>query len=282
MPRIPDSARVVITGAGSGFGRALALELASRKARLLLSDIDESAVIETCELARRQGAEAFSMIVDVRDSTRVEAMSKRTLELWDGVDVLANNAGVAVAGSIGEVPLADWKWQIDINLWGVIHGCHYFAPIMKTQKRGWILNVASIAGIVCPPTLAPYNVTKAGVIALSETLATELSRFDIVVTALCPSFFRTNIHKNARSPAHLGAQTEKLITESRWSAEEIAKFAIRGLERGDLYVLPQRDAKAMWRMKRALGDRFFDAVGALTKGNYLDRIAALVTRVRPG
>lgn len=269
--KIPTGARSVITGAGSGFGRAMALELAGRGARLLLTDISETGVEETCSLARAKGAEATSMIVDVRDPAQVEAMSARADQLWGGTDVLANNAGVAVAGAMGEIPLEDWRWQIDINLMGVIHGCHFFVPKMKKQNRGWILNVASLAGIVSAPMMGPYNVTKAGVIALSETLATELAPQDIRVTALCPSFFRTNIHKGARSTAALSARTEKLVTRSKWSAEEIAAIALRGLERGELYVMPQQDAKAIWRMKRALGGRFFGALSAAAKGGYLDR-----------
>ncbi|MDQ3033132.1 MAG: SDR family NAD(P)-dependent oxidoreductase [Myxococcota bacterium] len=269
--KIPNGARSVITGAGSGFGRAMALDLAARGARLLLSDISSTSLEETCALARAKGAETSSMIVDVRDAGQVEAMAARAEELWGGTDVLANNAGVAVAGAVGEIPLEDWKWQIDINLMGVIHGCHFFVPKMKAQNRGWILNVASIAGIVSAPMMGPYNVTKAGVIALSETLATELAPQNIRVTALCPSFFRTNIHQGSRSTGDLGSRTEKLVTEARWSAEEIAAIAIRGLECGELYVMPQPDAKVMWRAKRALGSRFFGAIGAAAKGGYLER-----------
>jgi len=269
--KIPSGARSVITGAGSGFGRAMALDLASRGARLLLSDISEEGLAQTCEMTRAKGAETISMIVDVRDPAQVEAMSARSDELWGGTDVLANNAGVAVAGAMGEIPLEDWRWQIDINLWGVIHGCHFFVPKMKAQNRGWILNVASIAGIVSAPMMGPYNVTKAGVIALSETLATELAPQNVRVTALCPSFFRTNIHKGSRATGMASGRTEKLVTQAKWSAEEVAAIAIRGLERGDLYVMPQQDAKAMWRIKRALGGRFFGAIGAAAKGGYLER-----------
>lgn len=270
--KIPSGARSVVTGAGSGFGRAVALELASRGARLLLSDIDEASVEETCAMARAKGAEATSMVVDVRDPSRIEAMSERARELWGGTDVLVNNAGVAVAGEVGAIPLEDWKWQIDINLWGVIYGCHHFVPAMKAQKRGWILNVASIAGVVSAPLMGPYNVTKAAVIALSETLSTELAPHDIRVTALCPSFFRTNIHKGSRATGMPTSRTEKLVTEAKWSAEEVCRHALRGLERGELYVMPQADARTMWRAKRALGARFFGAMGSMAKRGVLDRV----------
>jgi NAD(P)-dependent dehydrogenase (short-subunit alcohol dehydrogenase family) len=273
MAKIPTGARAVVTGAGSGLGRAVALELGARGCRLLCSDVNQAAVDETVATLRARGGEAHAMHVDVRDPARVEAMEARASELWGGTDVLVNNAGVAVAGETGAIPLEDWKWQVDINLWGVIYGCHFFVPKMKEQKRGWILNVASIAGIVSAPMMAPYNVTKAGVIALSETLATELAPTDVAVTALCPSFFRTNIHAAARAHG-LGTseRTSRLVTEAKWSAEQIAERAIEGLERGALYVMPQPDAKAMWRAKRALGAGFFGAISAMARRGVLDRV----------
>lgn len=270
--KIPTGARSVVTGAGSGFGRAVALALADRGARLLVSDVQPDALAETLALLRAKGGVAESMIVDVRDPAQVEGMAKRADALWGGTDVLVNNAGVAVAGEVGAIPLDDWKWQVDINLWGVIYGCHFFVPQMKEQRRGWILNVASIAGVVSAPMMGPYNVTKAAVIALSETLATELVTHEIKVTALCPSFFRTNIHKGSRATGMLSGRTEKLVTQAKWSAEEIAEHALRGLERGELYVMPQTDAKAMWRLKRALGGGFFGAIGAMAKRGLLDRV----------
>lgn len=270
--KIPTGARSVVTGAGSGFGRAVALALAHRGARLLVSDVQPDGLAETVALLRAEGSAPESMIVDVREPTEVESMARRADELWGGTDVLVNNAGVAVAGEVGAIPLEDWKWQIDINLWGVIYGCHFFIPKMKEQRRGWILNVASLAGVVSAPMMGPYNVTKAGVIALSETLATELVNHEIKVTALCPSFFRTNIHKASRAPGMLNGRTEKLVTQAKWSAEEIAEHALRGLERGELYVMPQLDAKALWRLKRALGGGFFGAIGAAAKRGLLDRV----------
>ena len=111
-----------------------------------------------------------------------------------------NNAGVAAGGLVGEQSLDDWKWIVDINLWGVIHGCHVFAPRFRAQRSGYILNVASAAGFVSLPEMASYNVTKAGVIALSETLCGELSPCGVRVSVTCPSFFKTNLMDVLRSP----------------------------------------------------------------------------------
>jgi short-subunit dehydrogenase len=143
-------------------------------------------------------------------------------------------------------------------LWGVIHGCHVFAPRLKRQKSGHIINVASAAGLLSPPQLGPYNVTKAGVIALSETLFGELAADGVGVTVLCPTFFRTHIHDGAR-----GIDTEKwrhtierLMDRGRLGAEDVARAALAGAEAGQLYVVPQSDGKWMWRIKRTSPSRF--------------------------
>lgn len=266
MPSYPPLLRAVVTGAASGLGRAIALELASRGGRLALGDIDEAGLDETVALAARRGAAVESLRCDVRDADQVEALVALADEAFGGVDIGVNNAGVAVSGHVGDIPLDDWRWQIDINLWGVIYGCHSMVPRMKRQGSGWILNVASAAGLISAPMMAPYNVTKAAVVALSETMAGELHGTDVRVSALCPTFFRTNIHVGSRtSVPDLADQTVRLVTESKWSAEQVAKIALAGLERGDLYIIPQTDGKVMWRAKRLLGQSFYGAMGRVMK-----------------
>ena len=268
----PPRPRAVVTGASSGFGRALALVLARRGARLVLGDIDAEGLAETADEARRAGAEAHTQACDVRDAAQVEALATLADEAFGGTDILVNNAGVAVAGPVGDVPLEDWRWQLEINLFGVIYGCHAFVPRMKAAGGGWILNVASAAGLLSAPTMAPYNVTKAGVVALSETLFGELAGTGVRVTALCPTFFRTKIHERARSPDPAAkARARKLVAEARWSAEAVAEVALRGLERGDLYVIPQADGRVMWRAKRLFGQRFHGAIGRVLNSPRLQR-----------
>jgi NAD(P)-dependent dehydrogenase (short-subunit alcohol dehydrogenase family) len=272
--KLPSRARSVITGAGSGFGRAVALELASRGARVLVSDVDLASAEATAKLAKERGAEAVAMRVDVRDPAQIEALAKKAKELWGGTDVLVNNAGIAVVGEIGKIPVEEWKLQVEINLYGVIWGCHFFAPAMAAQKGGFILNVASSAGIAALPLMGPYNVTKAGVIALSETLYAELAKDDVQVTALCPTFFRTNIAKAAHTfGGNTGERTNKLVEEAKWSAEEIALHAVDGMLDGKLYVIPQPDGKLVWRMKRLFGQRFYDGIGMAARRGVLDRVA---------
>jgi short-subunit dehydrogenase len=258
--KIPSNARCLVTGAGSGFGRAISLALAKRGGRVLATDLDLASAEETARMVEGLGGAAVALALDVRKSDEVKAAVDRALSDWGGLDVLVNNAGVAVAGAVGDVPLEDWQFAVEINLLGVIYGCHFGVPAMKRGGGGFILNVASAAGIVSAPSMAPYNVTKAGVIALSETLYTEVAGAGIVVSALCPTFFRTNIHRSQRSTEALRGRSLKLVTEAKWSADAVAEVALKGLENGDLYILPQTDAKLAWRAKRALGQGFFALV----------------------
>lgn len=274
MKKLPERSRAVVTGAGSGFGRAVALELADRGARVLCTDVNEDAAKETVELLARRGAQGHAMKVDVRKADEVGAMEEKAQSLYGGTDVLVNNAGMAVVGELGKIPVEDWQLQVEVNLMGVIWGCHHFAPKMRAHGGGFILNVASAAGIASAPLMGPYNVTKAGVIALSETLFVELAPHKIHVSALCPTFFRTNIHKGTRSHGMgTGARTDKLVTEAKWSAEEIAKIAIRDMLKGRLYIIPQTDAKVLWRLKRTLGQGFYSGMAAAMKRNIVQRVA---------
>ncbi|HEY1960024.1 MAG TPA: SDR family NAD(P)-dependent oxidoreductase [Polyangiaceae bacterium] len=263
MPKLPTNARAVVTGAGSGFGRAITLELASRGATVIASDVDLASAEETAKLA--PGGSVIAARADVRSPEEMKALIDGAADRFGGLDVMVNNAGVAVAGAVGEVPLDDWHFEISINLYGVIHGCHFTVPIMKKQKRGFILNVASAAGLIAAPLMGPYNVTKAGVIALSETLRTELEEDGVAISVLCPTFFRTNIHKSQRSPEKLRATSAKLVEGAKWSAEQIARVALRGLERGELYIIPQTDGKMLWRAKRALGGGFYSVAGKVAR-----------------
>lgn len=261
----PERARAVVTGAGSGLGRAFAMELAGRRARLLLADVNAEALAETKSLVERRGAARVeTQLADVTDAAQVEGLAIQGEELWGGTDLLVNNAGVGVDGPVGEVPLEDWRWVIDVNLWGVIYGCHSFVPRMKQAGGGYIINVASAAGLLCPPTMAPYNVTKAGVVALSETLSAELESDGIRVTALCPSFFKTNITNHGRltaSDEKAAAFVERQMSRTPVQAPEVARVALAAVERGQLYALPHRDVRGFWGIKRVAPSRFYKLVG---------------------
>ena len=259
--KIPSDARVIVTGAGSGFGRAVSVALGKRGARVIASDVNLETAEETAKMI---GGAARAMKVDVRDPAQVKAQIDAAMDAWGGLDVIVNNAGVAVVGKVGDVPIEDWRFEVEVNLMSVVYGCHFATPIMRNQGRGFILNVASAAGLLSAPMMGPYNVTKAGVIALSETLAGELVGTGVNVSVLCPTFFRTNIHKTQRAHG-MPDRASKLVTEAKWSADEIATVALRGLERGTLYVIPQTDGKLFWRAKRLMGGGFYSMAGRVAK-----------------
>ena len=242
----------MITGAGSGLGRAFSLQLARRRGRLLLSDLRLERAEETAEFCRREGArEVVAVAADVTRVADVESLASRAEELWGGVDLLINNAGVGVGGEVGETPLADWHFAFDVNVWGVVHGCHVFAPRFRQQGYGAILNVASVAGLIHAPHMAPYNASKAAVVALSETMRAELTSSGVGVTVLCPGFFETNILSETRSAAagylRFAAGQMKLAS---LDAAAVAAYGIAAVERGQLHALPMRDTRWIWRLKR--------------------------------
>jgi NAD(P)-dependent dehydrogenase (short-subunit alcohol dehydrogenase family) len=256
---LPSPARSVITGAGGGFGRALALELARRGGHLVLSDVDLAAVEETARLCRAGGAAgAKALRCDVTSLADVEALAAAC----DGpVDLVVNNAGVSSGGLIGELPVADWRWTIEVDLFGVIHGCHVFVPRLKAQGHGHVLNVASAAGLLCAPRMGAYNAAKAGVVALSETLAAELEGTRVGVTVLCPSFFDTNIVRSGRfADARTKELADRLMRRAR-PVEEVVLAALASVERGELYAVPMAHARWLWRLKRAVPGSFRGIVG---------------------
>ena len=269
MP-LPRSPHVVITGAGSGFGRALALALSPLGARLILSDVNEATAAETARMALEKGAkDAKSLVCDVSKIEQVEALAAASASSGFGpVDLVVNNAGVSSGGRIGEAPIADWRWTIEIDLFGVIYGCHVFVPILRKQGHGHVLNVASAAGLIHAPQMGAYNVSKAGVVALSETLAAELVGTKIGVTVLCPTFFQTDIVKSGRFQDPKLQEAGKRLVSGGKSADTIARAALASVEANDLYCVPMQDGRWMWRLKRAVPETFAKIVGKAGKRQF--------------
>lgn len=250
--KISKNASAVVTGAGSGIGRAFALEVARRGGRVVVSDISLERARETVELIVAAGGEAWPVLCDVSLLADVEALADEAERLLTGpVDLVINNAGIGIGGQpIGEVSIEDWQFTVAINLWGVVHGCHVFAPRLRAAGRGGIINVCSAASFTAAPLMGPYNVTKAAVLALSETLAAEMSGTGIKVTALCPTFVKTNIARDGRISGAPSQFTQRVMDAVGVSPDGVARTTLSALDRGQLYVLPQIDARMTWRIKR--------------------------------
>ncbi|MCV7151954.1 SDR family NAD(P)-dependent oxidoreductase [Mycolicibacterium pyrenivorans] len=261
-------ADAVITGAGSGIGAAFAAELASRGGRVVCSDIDGGAARKTAEEIIADGGHASAVRCDVTDVDEVRMLADEAQSLFDGPPTLViNNAGVAAGGStIGDTALADWTWVLNVNLWGPIHGCHVFVPILRDAGRpAGIINVASAAAFGAAPGMAAYNVSKAGTLSLSETLAAELAGTGINVTALCPTFVKTNIVEAGRISGQSTQLADQLMRWIGFSPERVARMCLDTLDRGGLYCMPQPDARIGWGIKRFTPTVFTRAVGFTTR-----------------
>ncbi|KQH75252.1 short-chain dehydrogenase [Mycobacterium gordonae] len=268
-------ARAVVTGAGSGIGAAFAVELGRRGGKVVCSDIDEMAAQRTADELMAQGAKATAVRCDVSKIEDVHALADKAQE-WFGAPptLVINNAGVGAGGEpIGDVPLDDWVRTLGVNLWGPIHGCHVFTPILRESVGSGqpkaIINVASAAAFGAAPGMGAYNVSKAGVLSLSETLAAELSGTGIKVTVLCPTFVKTNIVESGLQAGRISEESSALANRlMRWtgfSAEKVARICLDANDRGELYCMPQLEAKLGWNVKRLAPGAYTRAVGLVSR-----------------
>jgi NAD(P)-dependent dehydrogenase (short-subunit alcohol dehydrogenase family) len=240
----------LVTGAGSGIGKATAQALAREGARVVVVDVDEARVGEVqrelgaaCVLAKR---------VDVSRKDEMRALADDVHSALGPLDVLVNNAGVGHSGGVLGSKLEDWEWVIGVNLWGVIHGCHFFAPKMAQSGRGGhIANVASAFGLIAAPGVAPYCTTKFAVVGLSESLRAELAEHGVGVSAICPGVIDTDIIARSRF-ADEGMRSFVAATFKRRgrSPDQVARAILRGI-RGNIAVVPVGgEAWASWIGKR--------------------------------
>ena len=198
----------VITGGASGIGRALAERFAAEGMKIVIADIDEVAMRAVEVQLAEGGTEVLTQVCDTSLEAEVQALADAAMARFGGAHVLCNNAGVIGKGDAWRSTIAVWDWVIGINLYGVIHGIRAFLPIMEDQGEGHIVNTASMAGLVALPGAAPYNVTKTGVVALSEGLYLELKATGspVRVSALCPGFVKTNLAKGQKWTERLGSE----------------------------------------------------------------------------
>src|SRR5437763_2259436 len=228
---------VLVTGAGSGIGRATALEAARRGADLAVCDVDEPGLAQTEQTARAAGREVTARRVDVADREQMRAFAEDV----GAVDLLVNNAGVGLAAEFLDTPLEEWDWIVSINLLGVVHGCHFFVPKMVERGAGGhVVNISSMAGYLPSPGLPAYSATKFAVLGLSEALREELLPHGIGVTAICPGVINTPITRSKRAygaaadPA-LRERSVKALVRRKFGPEEVAVTLLLDVPR-DLHI----------------------------------------------
>ena len=256
------SKRIFITGGASGLGLALAKRYARDGYRVCLGDVNDVAGKQAEHEVKAAGAsEVFYLRCDVTQEADLARVADELVKRWGGVDIVVNNAGVAQAGAIDEVSIEDWQWILDINLLGVVRGCKVFTPVFKRQGHGFFINIASMAGLLDMPKMSSYNVSKAGVVSLSETLQNELGHFNIRVCVVCPSFFKTNLASSLRAPdPKMHVLVGKLLTRGKLTAEIVAERVYQGAKDGSFYILPHIDGRALWGAKTVLPRRLYHAI----------------------
>lgn len=265
-PARTADAKAVVTGAGSGIGRSFALELARRGGEVICADVDAARAADTVGLIDQlPTGKGHAVQCDVSDRGAIELLAKQAQEIFAGAPTLViNNAGVGIGGKpVGDIGFDDWDWALGINLWGVVYGCEVFTPILREAGRGGIINVASAAGFAAAPSMAAYNVSKAGVMSLSETLAAELNGTGIAVTVLCPTFVKTNVFTDGRiTPASMNL-SQQLARWTGLSADNVAARTLDAHDGGRLYVVPQLDATVIWHLKRHFPALYVRGAGLL-------------------
>lgn len=266
-PSPPHIKSVVITGAASGLGKELALRFGKKHWNVCIADIHEARGLETLnEVSNQSDLPHFYTHCNVRSLNDINEMKKKAIAAFGQIDLLINNAGVASAGPIDLIDIETWDWMIDINLMGVVRGCKSFVPVFKQQGFGHIVNIASMAGLLTPPAMADYNVAKAGVIALSETLRAELAPYNIQTSVVCPSFFKTNLGESMRTPNQPSSiDIDRLMGKSEISAIDIADQIFNAVEDNEFWILPHDAANAAWHLKQTNQAAYFEANVAIAE-----------------
>ena len=255
----------IVTGGTRGIGRAIAEGFISAGANVVVASRKADACAETethlnalATSAVDRGNRALGVATHMGEIDALNALVAATVERFGGVDIVVNNAGVAVSGSIDDTSEEDWHWIVDINLLGVARGCRVFTPLFKQQGSGWFVNVASVAGLIHPPHMSAYNTTKAAVVALSETLYAELQPHGIGTSVVCPAFFRTNLANTARAAnADMANVTRHLVNKAKVGAEEIAAQVFAGVEKGEFRIITHPRERRFYYIKRVLPFEWF-------------------------
>jgi NAD(P)-dependent dehydrogenase (short-subunit alcohol dehydrogenase family) len=258
--------RAFITGAASGLGHAIALELAAAGWRLGLLDVSAPRLAAAEPALRAAGATVHAYQGDVADEAFVAAAIADFVRHAGGLDVMVNNAGVAAAGPAETTPPSDWRWVTDINLFGVVWGCQAALPHLRAAGSGLVLNVASSAGFAAAPQMSAYNATKAAVVSLTETLAAELEGTGIQASVAMPGFFSTHLLSTMRAPAEQRAMAQRLMQGSGEDATSAARAILGAAAGGRLHIVWPGKYRLAWRLKRLFPAWFVRRVAKMRAG----------------
>ena len=256
-----ENKSVFVTGGASGIGLALAHAFGKRGANVMIADINEANLATTKTGLISAGVTAESIVCDVADFDSVKKAAQATQDAFGKVDIVFNNAGVSLAGKSGAIDIKDWRWIVDINLMGVVHGVEVFTPIMREQGGGYIINTASMAGHLTMAHMGPYNATKFAVVGYSESLAQELAPKGINVSVLCPTWVRSNIHNAGKGKPSYDAATDdtendpmyqmvKNVVENGLPAETLAELVIKAIAEKRLYIFTDQTTKPAIDLRR--------------------------------
>ena len=257
---------IAITGAGSGFGAAIAHKYAADGWKIAVTDIDEERARQTLFEIHQLGGEGFCMLLDTTNPDHWQQLENKINEQWTGLHILVNNAGVATAGNVEDTSMDDWQWVLDIDLMGVVRGCHQFAAMFKRQRGGHIVNIASFAGLAGLPFVVSYGVAKAGVVALSEALRAEMYEYGVGVTVACPAFVKTNLLESLRA-----TRGDMKDTVTRWmeiskiTPEQIANDIAAAVAENKFLLLTHPQTRSAWNLKRWFPERYFKTLARRSK-----------------
>ncbi len=246
---------VLVTGAASGIGRATARRFAKAGAKLFICDVNQAGLDQLAGELRSSGALLLAEKTDVSDRAQMQALAEKVHQAIPALDVLVNNAGVGLSGGILNTTLDDWDWVVKINLWGAIHGSHFFVPRMVQRAQGGaVINVASVLGLHGSPATVGYCTTKFGVVGLSESMRGELQPHGIRVTAICPGMIDTGIiaatRFRARDAEGARDKAQKLFSSRGHPPELVAKAIVAAAAEGAGVRPVAPEAWAIWMLER--------------------------------
>src|ERR1700682_3359143 len=269
MPFLANGVAVV-TGAGSGIGRALARQLAVASSALALGDIDEAGLQQTAASLSERGVQLTTHVVDVSNESAMQAFAQDVMARHGRVTLLINNAGVALHGRFEEISLDDFRWLMNINFWGVVYGVKFFLPMLKREQRAHIVNISSVFGIISPPGQPAYSSSKFAVRGFTECLRHELAGTPVQVSCVHPAGIKTSIARRARVGAGVkrtgleekAARFEKLF---RTSPEVAAARILRGVDRREPRILIGSDAYKIDILQRLRPASYWKALARMAK-----------------